>query len=86
MEVTSAPFRDATPIWKDEDFPCRVRVNALLKLTPETAVPVLDLKDRLSIFHNLSSPRAWMGHFRGTPTRWNAPDAEVVIEALQEAQ
>ena len=57
-----------------------------MALTPDTAVPVLDLQDRLSIFHNLSSPRAWTGHFRGSPTKWKAPDAEVVIEALQEAQ
>jgi hypothetical protein len=86
LEVTSAPFRDATPIWKDEDFPCRVRVQVVMALTPGTAVPVLDLKDRLSIFRDLSSPRAWTGHFRGSPTKWKAPDAEVVIEALQEAQ
>jgi predicted RNA-binding protein len=86
LEVTSSPFKDATPIWKDEDFPCRVRVKVLMTLTPETAVPILDLKDRLSIFRDLSSAHAWTGHFRGSPTRWNAPDAEVVIEALQHAQ
>ena len=55
FEVTSTPFRDATPIWKDEDFPCRVWVKVLITLKPETAVPVLDLKDRLSIFRDLSS-------------------------------
>src|SRR5947208_7519236 len=86
LEVTSTPFRDATPIWKDEDFPCRMGSKVLMTLKPETAVPVLDLKDRLSIFRDLSSPRAWTSHFRGSPTRWNAPNAKVVIEALQEAQ
>ena len=23
LEIASAPFRDTTPIWKDESFPCR---------------------------------------------------------------
>jgi predicted RNA-binding protein len=86
LEVTSAAFRDATPIWKDEDFPCRVRVNVLMALTPETAIPVLDLKDRLSIFRDLSRPHAWTRHFRGSPARWKAADAEIVMAALQEAQ
>jgi len=86
LEVTSAPFKDTTPIWKDEDFPCRVRVQVVIELTPSTGVPVLDLKDRLSIFRDLSSPRAWTGHFRGSLSKWKAADAEIVIEALQEAQ
>src|SRR2546427_11862068 len=64
LEVTSAPFRDLAPIWKDEDFPCRVRVKVLFALTPETAVPIKDLRDRLAIFRNLKNPRSWTGHVR----------------------
>jgi hypothetical protein len=86
LEVGSTPFKDCSPIWADEDFPCRMRVSILIALTPETAVPVLGLQDRLSIFRDLKSPRAWTGHFRGSPMKWKAPDAEIVIEALQEAQ
>src|SRR5919108_1221068 len=26
LEATSPAFRDSAPIWKDEEFPCRVRV------------------------------------------------------------
>jgi hypothetical protein len=68
LEVISTPYRDTTPIWKDEEFPCRLRVHVLIALTPETAVPVLDLQERLSIFRDLRSPRAWTGRFRGSPT------------------
>lgn len=32
LEVTSEPFRDDTPIWSDEEFPCRVRVRPLVTL------------------------------------------------------
>ena len=40
LEVASEPFKDTTPIWKDDEFPCRVRVRSLATLTPETAGPV----------------------------------------------
>src|ERR1700757_1952302 len=26
LEVTSAPFRDSSPIWEEDSFPCRVKV------------------------------------------------------------
>ncbi|HEU5327410.1 MAG TPA: hypothetical protein VFU78_04905 [Thermomicrobiales bacterium] len=86
LEVTSEPFVDDSPIWHDADFPCRVSVKPVVHLTPETAVPVLDMSDQLTIFQNLSSPFAWTGHFRGSPARWKAPDGEAVVRALREAQ
>src|ERR1044072_5902164 len=59
LEVVSPPFKDQTPIWKDEDFSSRIKVKKLITLTPETAVPVLELRDRLTIFKALKSPMAW---------------------------
>ena len=29
LEVVSEPFKDTTPIWKDEAFPARVRVRSV---------------------------------------------------------
>jgi hypothetical protein len=55
-------------------------------LTPETAVPVHELRDRLSIFQDLKSPKAWTGSFRGSPSTWKATDGAAVVEALQDAQ
>ncbi|HEV2388507.1 MAG TPA: hypothetical protein VGS20_14770 [Candidatus Acidoferrales bacterium] len=86
LEATSAPFKDSSPIWKDEDFPCRLKVKPLVVLKPETAVPVLELRNRLSIFRDMKSAIAWTGHFRGSPARWNATDGEAVLEALSEAE
>jgi hypothetical protein len=45
LEVTSEAFRDTATVWKDESFPCRVKVKVVAKLTPETGVPVKDMKD-----------------------------------------
>jgi len=86
LEAVSEPFQDDTQIWKDEVFPCRVRVKLLVGLTPKTAVPIAELRDQLSIFENVSSPIAWTGHLRGSPTKWKASDAEIVVNAVREAQ
>jgi predicted RNA-binding protein len=86
LEVASAPFKDSSPIWKDEHFPSRLKVKEVVTLTPETAVPVLELRDRLSIFRDMKSPIAWTGHFRGSPAKWKASDGDAVLQALFEAK
>jgi predicted RNA-binding protein len=86
LEVTSEPYQDDRPIWQDEDFPCRVNTQVVVVLEPETAVPIGHLKDQLSIFHNLTSPRAWTGRLRGSPARWKDTDGEIILKALLDAQ
>lgn len=86
LEVISKPFQDETPIWKDEIFPSRFKVKPIVALTPETAIPVIELKDRLSFFENLTSPHAWTGQFRGSPAQWKISDGETITEALLEAK
>jgi predicted RNA-binding protein len=56
LEVTSEPYWDETPIWEDAVFPCRTKVEVIAALTPETAVPIFDLKEQLTIFQNLKEP------------------------------
>ncbi len=86
LEAVSAPFKDSAPIWKDEDFPCRLKVKSVVTLEPETAVPVSELRDRLSMFRNMKSPMAWTGRFRGSPAKWSASDGQAVLEALLDAK
>jgi hypothetical protein len=86
LEVVSEPFKDNSTIWKDEDFPCRLKVEVILQLEPDTALPVHHLKNQLSIFQDLKSPHAWTGHFRGSPAKWKTADGEAVVEALNEAK
>lgn len=86
LEVVSEAFQDTTPIWKDDVYPCRLRVKLLVCLTPETAVPITNLRDQLSIFDNVGSSNAWIGHLRGSPAKWKASDGEVVVKAIQEAK
>lgn len=86
LEVTSKGFRDNKLIWKDEEFPCRLKVRPVVELTLETAVPVQELRDRLSFFQDLKSPHAWTGRFRGSPARWNQANGKAVLSALLEAK
>ncbi len=86
LEVTSKPFHDEAPIWSDTVFPARVEVKPIITLTPETAVPIHELRDKLSIFENLKSPHAWTGKLRGSPSKWKAADGEAILQALREAE
>ena len=86
LEVVSQPYQDDAPIWSHEAFPCRLRVQPLVTLSPETGVPVQDLRDRLSIFQNLSSPHAWTGRVRASPAKWKATDGGEIYAALLEAK
>jgi len=85
LEITGEPFEDTALIWNVDSFPCRVPVKPVVMLTPETGVPVLDLKDELSIFRDLASPLAWGAHFRGSPVKWKLSDGEAVELAIQKA-
>jgi len=86
LQVVSPPFKGHSPIWKDEDFPARIKVKRLISLTPETAVPVLEMKDKLTFFVGLKSPMAWTGYFRGSPAKFKVSDGEAVVNALREAE
>ncbi len=86
LEVTGKPYvDDKTRIWDYDVFPARVPVKALIALEPETAVPIFELKNQLSIFRDLKSPNAWTGAVRGSPAKWSATDGAVVIAAIEHA-
>lgn len=86
LEVISEPFQDSSPVWEDKVFPSRVGVKMVESLTPETAVPVHLMKDRLSIFENLTNPNGWTGKLRGSPTLWSLSDGEAVVSAVFDAK
>jgi len=86
LEVISKPYKENSPIWKDYYFPSRVNVRPIVTLAPETAIPIRDMEDRLSIFQNLAYPKSWTGHLRGSPSKWKTEDGEAVVKALLEAK
>jgi hypothetical protein len=86
LEVTGKAFQDQSPIWADDPFPVRLPVKLLIALEPDVAVPILELRDQLTIFRNLPNPHAWTGALRGSPARWKSSDAIAVIAALEQAK
>jgi predicted RNA-binding protein len=85
LEVKSESYFDKTPIWEDDVFPVRFKVELVYKLDPETAVPVFTLRDKLSLFQGLKSPKAWSGFFRASPAKFDPHDGEIIIEAIKDA-
>src|SRR4030042_3166231 len=86
LEVISRPYKSDTPIWSFETYPCRTDVKIIVVLTPETAIPILDLCNELSIFRNLKSPKAWTGQIRGSPMKWSQSDGEIIVNYLHKAE
>lgn len=85
VEVVSEPYKDDSTIWKDESFPCRFKVKVVSELTPETAVPVFELKDNLSFFKDMQKPNYWTGHFRSSPNHFEVSDGEAIVAAVNDA-
>jgi predicted RNA-binding protein len=86
LEAVSRGYQDETPIWSSDPFPSRVKVRIVVALTPETGVPVVDMRDELSVFRNLQNPNRWSGAFRGSPLKWPTTDGQAVVRAVTEAQ
>lgn len=85
LEVTGEAYTDESPIWSGQPYPSRVPVRVVHALRPEHGVPVLEMRDQLSIFVGLENPNRWNGPFRGAPTRWKQQDGEAVVRAVAEA-
>jgi hypothetical protein len=81
LEVESEPFLDTSRIWNNEVYPCRTKVRIVASLSPQTAVPIRQLRERLTIFRK----KNWGLYLMSSPTKWNAADAEVVCDAVLKA-
>ena len=82
IEVASKPFKDKSKIWEFDTFPCRVEAKHIISLSPETAIPINILNDKLSIFKNQKSKRGWISYFRSSPTKLNETDGEIILNEL----
>ncbi len=83
LEVKSEAFKDSSVIWADDVFPCRVSVAPIVLLDVENALPIGQLRGRLTIFEH-EHPIAWTGHLRGSPAKWKEADGELIVRVLAE--
>jgi hypothetical protein len=81
LRVTKPAYRSNERIWDLEVFPVRLGVEAEILLPPEHGIPHQTLQPSLH-----SPVRSWGGYLRGSPTRLQKEDAEVILDAVQRAQ
>lgn len=86
LEVVGEPFVSDEVIWSGAPYPSRLPVRVVIALPPEHGVPVLNMRQQLSVFQGLANPNQWSGPFRGSPAKWKPADGEAVVTALQDAQ
>ncbi len=88
QKVVGKPAKEIEPnqIWTFDSFPCRVHVEMVSRLNPEKAIPVVELRDQLSIFRDLKFPHAWGVHFRASPGKMSRADGQIVMEAVRDAE
>ena len=63
LEVVDEPFFDDRPIWSKQVYPSRVRVRVLVALSPERGIPVLSMRDQLTLFQGLNRQSIGQEHF-----------------------
>ena len=81
LRVTKPVYRSEDRIWDMEVFPIRLGVEPEILLPPEHGIP------HQLLLPTLHSPaRSWSGYLRGSPTRLQKEDAEVILKAIQAAQ
>jgi restriction system protein len=81
LRVTKPAYRSEERIWDMEVFPLRLGVEPEILLPPEHGIPHQTLQPSLH-----SPARSWAGYLRGSPTRLQKEDAEVILDAIQRAQ
>lgn len=86
LEIKSEPYRDIDTIWEFDIYPIRLRVEPVILLDLEAAVPIAEIKADLSFFKKLKTPSNWSMYFRSSLKEWSKEDAEVAIKALEAAK
>ena len=82
LEVTGSAYYEETLI-ADRGNPSRVPVKVVVELKPESGLPVLAMRNELTVFEY---PDMWSLAFRDSPALWRASDGEAVVAAVQLAE
>jgi len=85
LEVQSKSYMDESKIWLDEVYPIRFKVRIIYRLDAKTAIPILELRDRLKLFRKIGSGKKWSGFFRGSPAEFDPEDGEVLVDVIKNA-
>jgi hypothetical protein len=80
------PSSDKSKIWKDAEFPVRLKVEPIVSLQPEHGVPLSDLEGQLAFYESNLDAGKFKGFLRQSPRRFShSQDGDLILSLLQEA-
>jgi hypothetical protein len=85
LGAVTDPYNDDSPIWSSDVYPHRVKVRQLTTLTPETGVPISELRGVLSFMKDADRPNAWVGYVRQSPRQVSDADGRAIVSAVEAA-
>ena len=78
---------DKTPIWKDAEFPARLKVNSLLMLPPTNGIPMSELEGKVQFFLTKADSGKFKGFVRGSPAVFKSKeDGDLILRLLRGAE
>lgn len=63
VKVENKAYYDESEYWSDSVFPVRFHVQPVAILSPEKAIPIANVRNKLMIFANLKKKSYWAGFF-----------------------
>jgi len=78
---------DKTRIWQDAVFPSRLKVRALVLLSPANGLPMSELKGKVRFFQTDTDRGKFKGFVRGSPAVFRPKeDGDLILDLLREAE
>ncbi len=78
---------DKTPIWKDAEFPSRLKVKPLLILPPTNGVPMSELQGKVQFYQTKADSGKFKGFVRGSPAIFKAKeDGDLILRLVRDAE
>lgn len=86
LEVVG-PSSDKSAIWKDAEFPVRLAVKPIIRLSAEHGVPMEHLLGKVDFYATSALRGKFKGFLRGSPAAFKRPeDGELILGLLKAAK
>jgi hypothetical protein len=82
LKIKSGRYHDLSVIHSSGYFPHRYRVEAIVRVPIEFAIPMVEFEGQLSFFPEGTSGKSWGCHVRQTLRRLTDEDGETIRERL----
>jgi hypothetical protein len=82
-----AQSNDKTRIWKEVEFPSRLKVKPLVMLSPSNGIPMSQLCGKVQFFQNQADSGRFKGFVRGSPKQFQVKgDGDLILGLLRDAE